>query len=125
MQNNVTNARALLWALIILHVVMLTAMYTRTAPHPPLEIPLFALGPFFGAVLAIAAIALVHLQHQSRTGYFACIVTGALAMISFGPHKILAPEILQIWPAVLVGILCSIGLILVSITALRKEPRLV
>ena len=55
MEKHYLNARSCLCALVTLHLVMLAAMVTRTVPHPPLTIPLFALAPFFGAVLGLAA----------------------------------------------------------------------
>lgn len=38
---------------------MLLAMFTRTGPHPPLEVEPIALGPFLAASLAIGAAAYV------------------------------------------------------------------
>ena len=42
----------------VLHLVMLSALYTETVPHPPLRVAPFALGPFLGATLAVIAAAL-------------------------------------------------------------------
>ena len=44
-------------ALLALTGAMLLAMFTRTEPHPPLEVEPFALGPFLAASLAIGAAA--------------------------------------------------------------------
>ena len=43
--------------ILVLTGAMLLAMFTRTEPHPPLEVAPFALGPFLAASLAIGAAA--------------------------------------------------------------------
>ena len=108
-------------ALLVLTSVMLLALLTRTPPHPPLEIPPFALGPFLGASLAIGAAALYLLGHGSRHGMAAAILFALSALVSFGPQKYLDPNLLRIWPTVVAG-QAAVAVILVwSILDLRRR----
>jgi len=128
MERTTLNARACLWVLITLHLVMLTALVTRTPPHPPLEIPLFALGPFFGAVLGISAFAVIQLKAETIQGLIAALIVAALSLLSFGPQKLLVPEIGQIWPAVATGMASAIALFFFAVNGLRarfKSPEVV
>ena len=77
--------------LITLQVTMLFALYTKTPPHSPLAIPLFALGPFLGAALVWAALLLG--TTASRSGRAAAVLTALFALISFGSHKWFDPVI--------------------------------
>lgn len=88
-------------ALLVLTGVMLAALLTRTPPHPPLEIPLFALAPFLGASLAIGAAAYHSLSRGTKAGIPLAILFGITALLSFGPQKYLDPAFPQIWPAVI------------------------
>ena len=54
--------------ILVLTIVMLLALLSRTAPHPPLEVPPFALGPFLGASLAIGAAAFYLVRQGARYG---------------------------------------------------------
>ncbi|GAB1581901.1 hypothetical protein [Phyllobacterium phragmitis] len=97
------RAHAALLALIVLQIVMLAALYTQTPPYPPRAIVLFALGPFLGASIAIAAAAMVLGATATRQGAIASLLTATLALVSFGPQKWSDPAIGEIWPAVLVA----------------------
>ncbi|KXF77207.1 hypothetical protein ATN84_07275 [Paramesorhizobium deserti] len=105
------RAHAALLALIILQIVMLAALYTQTPPHPPRAIALFALGPFLGASIAIAAAAMVLGAMATRQGTIASLLTAMLALVSFGPQKWGDPSIGEIWPAVLVAEIAAAVLI--------------
>jgi hypothetical protein len=48
-----TASQAAILVLLVLTAAMLMALFSRTAPHPPLEVAPFALAPFLGASLAI------------------------------------------------------------------------
>jgi len=121
MTTHQTQSHAALAVLIILQLTMLGSLFTQTAPHPPLAIPLFALGPFLGAALAIAIAALILGGTTSRSGAITSIIAAVLALISFGPQKWLDPMIGQIWPAVLLGEIAAVILVLLSISWFRLE----
>lgn len=94
-------AVAAILVLIVLTTVMLLALFSRTAPHPPLEVPPFALGPFLGASLALGAAALYLVRRSTRFGGTLAILFAITALISFGPQKYIDPTFSRIWPAVI------------------------
>ena len=100
-----TNA---LTALIIFQLVMLTAMFTQTEPHPPLTIPLFAMGPFLGAAIALAVCAILSGSEATRPGRYLAILATIAALLSFGPQKWFDPLFPQIWPAVIGAQICAV-----------------
>lgn len=104
-------SQAALVVLIVLQVTMLGALFTQTLPHPPLAIVLFALGPFLGASIAVAAAALMLGSTASRAGTVAALVAGLMGLLSLGPQKWIDPNIAQIWPAVLLGQIAVAALI--------------
>ena len=109
--------------LLLLTAVMLLALLTRTPPHPPFEILLFALGPFLAASLAIGAAALYLLGQGSRHGMALAILFALTALVSFGPQKYLDPNLLRIWPTVVTG-QAAVAVILVwGILDLRRRRR--
>ena len=114
------QSRVALSVLVVLQLTMLGALFTQTAPHPPLHVPPFALGPFLGSSLSLAVAALVLGGTTSRSGAITCAVASLLALVSFGPQKWFDPAIAQIWPAVLLGQLAAITLIVFSIKFLRS-----
>ncbi len=92
---------ASIMVLLVLTSVMLAALFTRTPPHPPLEVPLFALAPFLGASLAIGFAALWLARRGA--GVRLALVFAVTALVSFGPQKYFDPAFLRIWPAVLLA----------------------
>ncbi|MEM1129640.1 MAG: hypothetical protein AAGH83_03860 [Pseudomonadota bacterium] len=105
------TAAAALAALIVLQAVMLAALLTRTAPHPPLTVAPFAIAPFLGAALAVAAAALVLGPTRTRTGRALSLAAAAAALVSFGPQKYLDAQFALIWPSVICGQLAAAALI--------------
>jgi hypothetical protein len=93
--------RAALIALTVLQFLMLLALYSRTEPHPPLAIKLFALGPFLSASIAVCAAACWTGTDNSRSGNILSLAAALLGLISFGPQKWFDPSFPQIWPAVI------------------------
>jgi len=87
---------------------MLSALFTQTIPHPPLTVPPFALGPFLGAALSVAVAAMILGGTTSLNGSAVSSVAALLALVSYGPQKWFDPAIGQIWPAVLLGQLAVI-----------------
>lgn len=88
-------------ALLVLTGVMLAALLSRTPPHPPLEVPPFAMGPFLGASLAIGAAAFHLVCRGSRIGSALAVLFTLTALASFGPQKYFDPAFSRIWPAVI------------------------
>lgn len=110
---------AALGTLIILQLVMLASLFAGIAPHPPRAIPLFAMAPFLAASMAIATMALVL---GPLSGTMAKTVTGLAvitALISYGPQKWIDPAIGEIWPAVLLGQITSIVLLVAIFRPIR------
>ena len=93
---------AALATLIILQLLMLTALYTQTAPHPPLAVAPFAIAPFLAVSLAACASALI-LGPATRAGSVLSVLAALLALISFGPQKYFDAQFPLIWPAVVTG----------------------
>ena len=113
------GATACIHALIALQTVMLFSLFTKTAPHPPLTVPLFALAPFLGMSIALGVLAATLISHGLRPGYAAAILFAIASLVSFGPQKLLADELALIWPAVMFGMASSLALIYLSAGALR------
>lgn len=111
-----SGAQAALISLVILQLTMLAALFTQTPPHPPLAVAPFALGPFLGASISVAASAMVLGATSTRLGTAASILAAVLALVSFGPQKWVDPAIAQIWPAVLLGEI-AVGVLLVDAVA--------
>jgi len=111
-------SHAALIILIVLQATMLGALFTQTVPHPPLAIAPFALGPFLGTSIAVAAAALVLGPTGSMAGTILAILACFLALLSLGPQKWIDPNIAKIWPAVLLGQIAAAALVC---AALRKR----
>lgn len=106
---------AALGTLIILQLVMLASLFAGVAPHPPRAIPLFAMAPFLAASMAVATMALVLGPLSGTTARALTGLAVITALISYGPQKWVDPAIGEIWPAVLLGQITSLVL-LVAIT---------
>ena len=68
---------AAIMVLVVLTSVMLLAMFTRTEPHPPLEVAPFALAPFLAASLAIGVAAYVLVASGARFAAATAVLFGA------------------------------------------------
>lgn len=115
------SSKAALSVLMVLQLTMLGALYTQTSPHPPLTVPPFALGPFIGASLALAAAAYVLGGAVSRHGTAVTCAAALTALVSYGPQKWLDPAIAEIWPAVLLGELAVAVILWSSVRGLRAS----
>ena len=118
------SRRALLSAailcLLVVTAVMLLSLMTQTAPHPPLEVPPFALAPFLGASLGIGMAALTLVQQSLRVGFGLALLFAATGLVSFGPQKYLDPAIAKIWPAVITAQLAILVMVWLAIALLRQ-----
>lgn len=113
--------RGALATVIAIHTLMLFALYTGTAPHPPSEIVPFALGPFLTAVIAVGC-GTWTMAGRGRAGAVLALITAALALVSLGPQKYIDPAFSRIWPAVLTGQIAIAALIVLAVRGLRA-PR--
>lgn len=117
------TCRASLGVLVVLQIVMLAALFTQTPPHPPLAIPLFGLGPFLGASLAVAIAAVLLGDAMTRAGQAASLLAAALALLCFGPQKWFDPTFGEIWPAVILAQVAIVMLVVVCLGAIRGGGR--
>ncbi len=113
-------ATAAILVLLTITGVMLLALMSRTPPHPPLDVPPFALGPFLAASLAIGAAAFHLLRQAVRYGSLLAVLFALTALVSFGPQKYFDPKFLQIWPALITAQIAVIAILAWSIPALRR-----
>ncbi|MEM8687943.1 MAG: hypothetical protein AAGF81_11475 [Pseudomonadota bacterium] len=109
---------AAVMVLIVLTGVMLLALFTRTPPHPPLEVALFALAPFLGASLALGAAALW--QIHAKSGLWLALAFAATALVSYGPQKYFDPTFASIWPAVMLAQAAIIAVLYLSAGRLKS-----
>lgn len=102
---------AALVALIVLQGVMLAALFTQTAPHPPATIPLGGMAPFLSMSISAALAALI-LDPGSRAGGALALVAALAAAVSYGPQKFGDPAFALVWPAVITGQVAILTLLL-------------
>lgn len=86
--------------LLVITIVMLWAMFAQSPPHPPAAIPLFALGPFFGASLGLGAAALILTLCRAPGAGLLAVLFAVTGILSFGPQKYTDPSFPLIWPSV-------------------------
>ena len=92
-------AMAALGSLIVLNLMLLAFLLAGVDPRPPVQTPLFGMGPFLAANLAAGMSAMVLGGPATRAGKVLSAVAILLALVSFGPHKLLDPALPLIWPA--------------------------
>lgn len=112
---------AALATLIVLQGVMLSALYAGVAPHPPRITPISAIGPFIGASMAIALAAILLQPLTTRMGRALSLVAMLMALLSFGPQKYFDDQIALIWPAIVLGQLAAVAIIVSLISARRTR----
>jgi hypothetical protein len=112
---------AALATLIVLQVTMLSALYAGIRPHPPEATPLFGMAPFIGASVSIALAAVIVGPGTTAIGRALSLLAAVSALVSFGPQKYLDPQIGQIWPAVILGQLAALWIILLALRASRTR----
>ena len=116
-----TRTRSALCVLLTLTAVMLAALFSQTAPHPPLEVTPFALGPFLGASMAIGFGALMTLRDEPTWGAVLAALFAVTALVSFGPQKYFDPAFSRIWPAVITAQIAAIVIFAQSYQALKAR----
>ncbi|MCU0829111.1 MAG: hypothetical protein MUE52_17380 [Tabrizicola sp.] len=96
---------------------MLSALYAGIRPHPPEATPLFGMAPFIGASVSLALAAAIVGPGTTAIGRVLSLLAAVSALVSFGPQKYLDPKIGQIWPAVIIGQLAALSIILLALRA--------
>ena len=113
---NIQMAVSALAGLILLKSVLLGSLWAQVQPHPPARV-----GPFIAASLSLAIVSIPLVWWRSRVGYTTSIIVGLLGLVSFGPHKFFTESANQIFPAIIVGTVFSVVLIISSIASWRKK----
>ena len=93
-------AEAALTSLIILQGIMLASLFAGVPPHPPSEVVPFGMAPFLAAAISAAAAAIWLGSTASVEGRVLIGLAVLMALVSFGPQKVIDPAISRIWPAV-------------------------
>lgn len=102
--------------LIILKSVLLGSLWAQVQPHPPARV-----GPFIATSLSLAVVSIPLFWWRNKIGYITSIIVGLLGLLSFGPHKFFTESAGQIFPAIIIGTVLSVVLIITSITSWRKK----
>jgi hypothetical protein len=108
--------------IVVLKVIMLGGLYSRTPPFPP-----EFLSPFIGATLALAAFSAVLLVLNSRHFFVPTMMFAGASLLSYGPHKLYPgdnpfffAQTPAVYPAIVVGSVL-IGTLVLSSLRLRKS----
>ena len=110
--------------LLVLTGAMLLAMFTRTEPHPPLEVELFALGPFTAASLAIGVAAYGLMVRGMRLALSIAPLVALTALVSYGPQKYVDPAFPKIWQAVIIALVAVVIIFCRAISEAARQARL-
>lgn len=114
-----TPAGAALIVLIILQGLMLMSLFAGVKPHPPASVTPFGIGPFVSVSISIAVSALILGVTTSRVGIALSLGAVVLALISFGPQKYFDAQFALIWPAVIVGQVAVVIIVIQAISGYR------
>jgi hypothetical protein len=101
--------------LILLKCVLLGSLWAQVQPHPPARV-----GPFIASSLSLAVLSIPLVWWRNKIGYIISIIVGLLGLVSFGPHKFFSESAGQIFPAIVVGTVLSVALIISSVASWRK-----
>ena len=113
---NIQMAVSALAGLILLKAVLLGSLWAQVQPHPPARV-----GPFIAASLSLAIASIPLVWWRNKIGYTSSILVGLLGLISFGPHKFFSESADQIFPAIIVGTVLSVVLIISSLASWRTK----
>jgi hypothetical protein len=112
---NIQIAVSSLAGLVLLYAVLMGSLWAQVEPHPPARV-----GPFIAASLSLAVVSIPLVWWRNKIGYTTSIIVGLLGLISFGPHKFFSESADQIFPAIIVGTVLSVALIISSVASWRK-----
>ncbi len=102
--------------LILLKAVLLGSLWSQVQPHPPAKV-----GPFIAASLSLAVVSIPLVWWRNKIGYTTSIIVGLLGLVSFSPLKFFYDESAgQVIPAIIVGTVLSVALIISSVASWRK-----
>ncbi|WP_020410219.1 hypothetical protein [Hahella ganghwensis] len=118
-----TLAISALLGLVMLKLIMLSALFTQTMPHPPAFI-----APTLAASMALSALCIGLILTGSRWLPTVAGIIALESLLSFGPHKLYpgeSPAFFAQTPAVYPVIIVGTTLILVLIVNVFKMNRLI
>ncbi|MEM8533744.1 MAG: hypothetical protein AAGF95_23070 [Chloroflexota bacterium] len=105
-----------LLGLVVLNGITLVGFYTGIEPHPPATfIPLIA------ATVALSVTAIPLALWRNRIAYISVFLAALLSFVSFGPHKFLAENALQLSPALIIGTMLSVTAMIATVVAWRDQ----
>jgi membrane-bound ClpP family serine protease len=108
--------------LATLQITMIFALFTKTPPHPPLELAPFAMTPFLAASIAICIAGILLSQQELTLPSKAVILLAALlGLLSYGPQKYFDPVFPLVWPAVMTAQLAIVAMIVLTLKT--SKPR--
>jgi len=113
---NIQIAVSSLAGLVLLYAVLLGALWTQVQPHPPARV-----GPFISASLCLAVVSIPLVWWRNKIGYTTSIIVGLFGLPSFGPHKFFTESASQTFPAIIVGTVLSVALIISSVASWRTN----
>ncbi|MFC1968847.1 hypothetical protein ACFLVX_05655 [Chloroflexota bacterium] len=115
---NIQMAISALAGLIILEGVLLGALWAQVQPHPEAR-----LGPFIATSLSLAIVSIPLVWWRNKIGYTISIIVGLFGLLAFGPQKFFTESATanQIFPAIIVGTVLSVALIIGSVVSWKKE----
>ena len=113
---SIQMAVSALAGMVTLKSVLLGALWARVQPHPPERV-----GPFIAASLSLAIVSIPLVWWRNKIGYTTSIIVGLLGLVSFGPHKMFTESAGPIFPAIIVGTVLSVALIISSVASWRKK----
>ena len=103
--------------LIALNCAMLGALFAQVPPNPPGKF-----GPYITTTIALALVSVSLVFWRNRIGYMSSIIVGLMCLLSFGPQKFLSePTANLLAPAIILGSILSVVLIVSSIMAWREK----
>ncbi len=117
------HVQAALATLIILQTVMLGALFAQSPPHPPADIPLFAIAPFLAVALSAALSAIIAGPLETTAGRVLSLLAALMALLSFGPQKYLDAQFSLIWPAVITGQIAAVTILLLAGSAVLGRSK--
>ena len=113
---NIQIAVSSLTGLFFLNGVLLGSLWAQVQPHPPARV-----GPFIAASLSLAVLSIPLVWWRNKTGYTISIIVGLLGLVSFGPQKLFTASAGELFPAILVGTVLSVALIISAVACWRKN----
>lgn len=109
-------AASSLSGLVVLNGITLVGFYAGVEPHPPA-----AFIPLIAATVALSVTAIPLALWHNRMAYISVLLAALLSFVSFGPHKFLAENALQLSPALIIGTILSVTAMTAVVVAWRNQ----